>query len=349
MTQTQPTVHHMIKRLLVLCLISITSLTSLSAQPTTNDTTKNQTDSIKKFKIHGKPIVLIFTNFHSGFGEKRKDIGFDLDRSYLGYRVHLAKNLSSTILFDVGTPNLEGSELERIAYVKNAMVSWTPGNLTLNAGLVSLQQFTLQMDYWKYSYMLRSLQDINDFGKSADLGLVVKYRFTRWFEADIMFVNGEGYRKLNMDNKFKYGAGITFRPVEGLALRVYADRGDVPDTDTLGKAQENLSFFAGYKHKVFTVAAEYNNLFNSHFEAGYRQQGISTYLSFVLPKKFEIFGRWDYLSSNKANDSNNGHTFITGFQYTPIKYIQLTPNYRLLAKHDGTLNHYLYLSVQIKY
>ena len=33
---------------------------------------------------HGKAIVQIFTNFHSGFGVVNDDRGFALDRSYLG-------------------------------------------------------------------------------------------------------------------------------------------------------------------------------------------------------------------------------------------------------------------------
>ena len=336
-------------KILALFLLFTTSFYTLMAQPMANDSVTVKSDSVKKFKLHGKPIILLFVNFHSGFGEKRKDIGFELDRSYLGYRLDFTKTLSTTILFDVGIPKIEGSEIERLAYVKYAMLSWEPRNLTLNVGLVPLEQFTLQMDYWKYSYMLRSFQDIKDFGKAADLGVTVRYRFTPWLEADAMFVNGEGYRKLHVDNKFKYGAGITFRPIEGLALRVFADRGDEADTDTLGKAQENLSFFAGYQHHLFTIAAEFNNLFNSHFKAGYHQHGISAYTSFVLPKNFEIFGRWDYLFSNLDDDPLSGHTITAGFQYSPIKYVQITPNYRMLISPDRKLNHYVYLSLQVQY
>ncbi len=331
---------------LLLCTISIPLLT---AQTAVGDSVLVKNDSVKKFKIHGKPIILLFVNFHSGFGEKRKDIGFELDRSYLGYRLNFTKTLSTTILFDVGIPKIKDSEIERIAYVKYAMLCWEPRNLTLKVGLVPLEQFTLQMDYWKYSYMLRSFQDIKDFGKAADLGVTVRYRFTHWLEADAMFVNGEGYRKLHVDNKFKYGAGITFRPIEGLAIRVYADRGDEADTDTLGKAQENLSFFAGYQHRLFTIAAEFNNLFNSHFKAGYHQHGISAYASFVLPKNFEIFSRWDYLFSNLDDDPFSGHTVTAGFQYSPIKYVQITPNYRMFISPSGHLNHYVYLSLQVQY
>lgn len=336
-------------KILALFLLFTTSFSTLMAQPMANDSVTVKSDSVKKFKLHGKPIILLFVNFHSGFGEKRKDIGFELDRSYLGYRLDFTQTLSTTILFDVGIPKIEGSEIERLAYVKYAMLSWEPRNLTLNVGLVPLEQFTLQMDYWKYSYMLRSFQDIKDFGKAADLGVTVRYRFTPWLEADAMFVNGEGYRKLHVDNKFKYGAGITFRPIKGLAIRVFADRGDEADTDTLGKAQENLSFFAGYQHHLFTIAAEFNNLFNSHFKAGYHQHGISAYTSFVLPKNFEIFGRWDYLFPNLDDDPLSGHTITAGFQYSPIKYVQITPNYRMLISPDRKMNHYVYLSLQVQY
>ena len=32
----------------------------------------------------GKAIVQVFGNFHAGFGQNNGDIGFELDRSYLG-------------------------------------------------------------------------------------------------------------------------------------------------------------------------------------------------------------------------------------------------------------------------
>lgn len=334
---------------IALCLLfSLTMLTSHAQGIFDGPEPEPRNDSSAKFKMHGKPIILIFTNFHAGFGDQKDKIGFDLDRSYLGYRLDFTKDLYATLIFDIGLPG-KGLEIERIAYIKNAMITWKPGKFMLKAGLISLEQFTMQMDYWKYSYMYRSFQDIKDFGKMADMGVLVKYQFTNWFEADAFFINGEGYRKLQMDNKFRYGIGITFKPIEGLAIRFYGDRNDVSNKDSLGKAQENLGVFIGYQNHLFSVGAEFNNLFNSHFLADYHQHGFSAYLSFVLPKNFEIFSRWDYLFSNRKEDINTGHTAILGFQYSPIKYVQIAPNYRMFVDQNGKINHFAYLNLQVQF
>ena len=82
-------------KILASILLFVTSYSTLIAQPTASDSVTVKSDSAKKFKIHGKPIILLFVNFHSGFGEKRKDIGFELDRSYLGYRLDFTKTLTT--------------------------------------------------------------------------------------------------------------------------------------------------------------------------------------------------------------------------------------------------------------
>lgn len=84
----------------------------------------------------GKAIVQVFGNFHTGFGADNDDRGFDLDRSYLGYQYNLGKGLSVKGVMDIGKSSDVG-DYQRIAYIKNAMVTWTKGCLTLNGGLIS--------------------------------------------------------------------------------------------------------------------------------------------------------------------------------------------------------------------
>ena len=83
----------------------------------------------------GKAIVQVFGNFHAGFGEQNGDMGFELDRSYLGYEYKLADGLTVKGVMDIGkSKNVD--DYHRIAYIKNAQVSWKKGKLTLNGGLI---------------------------------------------------------------------------------------------------------------------------------------------------------------------------------------------------------------------
>ena len=161
----------------------------------------------RKFKLKGKPILTIYANWHNGLGRANGDSGFELDRSYIGYEVDITEKLSGKVVLDIGPTNAEGAELERVAYVKNAMLSWKTGEFTLDFGLVSTTQFKEQEGVWGHRYLLKSFQDEYGFGSSADMGVIGRYRFADWLAADLSLINGEGYKKLNSDNKYRYRVG----------------------------------------------------------------------------------------------------------------------------------------------
>ncbi len=336
------------KKNLAIAMFLLLCLNLFSQETASND--KRPGDSLKKevFKFSGKPIVLLYTNFHYGFANAMGNTGFELERSYFGYQFNISSDWSAKVVFDIGNPKLSGSDLERIAYVKNAMISWTPGKFTLNAGLVGLEQVSLQEKFFGYRYIMKSFQDEYKFGTTADMGIVAKYKFANWVSADVTFINGEGYKKLQADNKFRYGAGITLNPCKLLTFRVYYDRADHQDVDTLGKAQENLSLFLGLKNDYFSVGAEWNDLFNANFVNAKHQYGSSLYFRIKLPKNFELFGRWDYLfSNNDWNLAKDGQIAFLGFQYSPIKYVKIAPNCQMEITKSGKIEGLVRVNLEI--
>ena len=163
-----------------------------------------QAQDVKTMEPKGKAIVQVFGNFHTGFGAENDDRGFELERSYLGYEYNLGKGLSVKGVMDIGKSS-DVSDYQRIAYIKNAMVSWKKGALTLNGGLISTTQFNFQEKFWGYRYIMKSFQDEYKFGSSADLGISVAYKFADWVSADAIIVNGEGYKKIQK-NQIKYNS-----------------------------------------------------------------------------------------------------------------------------------------------
>lgn len=199
------------------------------------------------------------------------------------------------------------------------MLSWTPGNFTLDFGLVKTEQFSLQESFWGYRYILKSFDDEYKFGPSADMGIIGKYRFNDYISADLSFTNGEGYKKINKDNNYRYGAGVTLTPVTDLTFRIYGDiyTGNSDSTEN----QSNLSLFAGYRHKLFRIGAEYNKLWNATFTEGNNKDGYSVYTSVNAGKKFTVFGRYDYLHSQEEQfRETDGQRILAGVQYTPIRF-----------------------------
>ncbi len=129
-------------------------------------TAKAQDTKIEEPK--GKAIIQMFENFHSGFGDNKNDIGFELERAYLGYEYYLGKGLSVKGVMDIGKSS-DISDLHRVAYMKNALIQWKTGDLTLKGGLISTTQFNFQEKFWGYRYVMKSFQNSeNDWNISKD-------------------------------------------------------------------------------------------------------------------------------------------------------------------------------------
>lgn len=292
----------------------------------------------------GKAIINVFGNFHTGFGEDNDDRGFAMDRSYFGYQYTLEKGLSIKAVMDVGQSGNVG-DLQRIAYIKNAQVSWKQNRLTLHGGLISTTSFKVQEDFWGYRYMKMVLQDYYKFSSSADLGVSAAYKFADWFSADAIVVNGEGYKKIQVNDGLQYGVGLTFKPVKGLTMRLYGSLNEGAD-----KNAEDISIyalFAGYKHAKFSLGAEWNMMQNTKNVADADLSGVSFYTTIKLAEKVNAFARYDDIwSKNDWNISKDETTYMAGVEIRPCQYVKIAPNFRY---HDTKLagmkdKYYLYIS-----
>lgn len=298
-----------------------------------------QAQDTKSEEPKGKAIVQVFGNFHTGFGAENDDRGFELDRSYLGYEYNLGNGLSVKGVMDIGKSS-DVSDYQRIAYIKNAMVSWKTGNLTLNGGLISTTQFNFQEKFWGYRYIMKSFQDQYKFGNSADLGISAIYQFANWISADAIIVNGEGYKKLQKNDGLNYGLGVTLTPVKGLQIRLY---GGLNESGEDGKKDiANLAAFVGYKHEKFTIGAEYNQMWNASFKDDAGQNGYSIFASAKLSQVTNLYARFDNLySQNDWNISKDESAAILGAQFKVGKYVKIAPNFRMsMPKADGANNSY---------
>ena len=298
-----------------------------------------QAQDVKSEEPKGKAIVQMFGNFHSGFGAENDDRGFELERSYLGYEYKLNKELSVKGVMDIGKSN-DVSDYQRIAYIKNAMVSWKKGNFTLNGGLISTTQFNFQEKFWGYRYIMKSFQDQYKFGSSADLGLSAAYKFANWISADAIIVNGEDYKKIQKNDGLNYGLGVTLTPVKGLQMRIY---GGLNEGSEAGKEDiKNLATFIGYKCDEFTIGAEYNYLQNASNKDNADQSGYSLFASTKLSKSAEVYARFDDLySKNDWNKAKDEQAAILGAQFKLGKYVKVAPNVRMsMPKADGADERY---------
>ena len=171
-------------------------------------------------KGEGKVILTTFGDLHTGFGEARDDRGFNLDRAYLGYQYNFNNGLELRTVADFGKSSQVG-DMQRIGFVKHAWVGWRKNGWSVFGGLISTTQFKFQEDFWGKRYVMKSFQDEYKFGSSADVGVSAAYKFNKILSVDAIIVNGEGYKKIQINDGLQYGLGVTLSPFEGFYLRAY--------------------------------------------------------------------------------------------------------------------------------
>ncbi|WP_288087831.1 hypothetical protein [Bacteroides acidifaciens] len=305
------------------------------------------------FPITGKPILTVFTNYKAGLGNVNNVSGFNLDRAFVGYEGFFAKGFSAKIVMNVETQSDDNGNTKFNGYLKNAQVDWRGYVFFVSAGLVNLKQFSEQENCWGHRYVFKSFQEEYGIVFCEDIGLVAGYEFSPVISADIAFTNGEGRKFKNMDNRYKYGAGITLKPLKGLILRLYGDIYDIPkyleDNMVKRDKQYSIASFAGYANKYFSIGAEYNRVFNYKFDSKQDANGYSAYTTINITPKMHIYGRFDYFdTAGNMKYDNEGHAIICGFEYSPIKQIRISPNYQSWKSSKGKRENFLLLSVECK-
>lgn len=301
----------------------------------------------------GKAILTLFANYKAGLGEKKDVSGFNIDRAFIGYEGFFSKGFSAKIVMNTETVDDGEGHIKFNAYLKNAQVDWRCSGFFLSAGLINLKQFSKQENFWGHRYVFKSFQEEYGIAFCEDIGILAGYDFSPVISADLAFTNGEGRRFKNMDNRYKYGAGITVKPLEGLILRVYGDIHDIPeyleDSSLQQDKQYSIAAFAGYCHRYFSVGAEYNRVYNYKFGSGTDANGYSAYVTVNITHNMHLYGRFDkFENSGKTELSNEGHAIVAGFEYSPIRQIRISPNFQSLKTKNGKSENYILLSVECK-
>lgn len=308
----------------------------------------------KGFWENGKPILRVFSNFHTGISEGNDNSAFEIRRAYLGYQNQLSENFMVLVKLDIGSPEdlSEFSLLRRYAYFKNAALRFSMGKFRSHFGIVDAMQFRLQESFWDHRYVYKSFQDEHRFGASADLGWNIVYRMNRYVSADFSVMNGEGYTQLQTDNTYKGALGISLYPVESLTLRVYYD------LMACGVSQQTIAAFAGYRmHETLALGVEYNVKINEDHKDGHNRDGYSVYGYWNFFREYQVFLRYDFIRSSVTEQDgkpwdlvSDGSAFVGGIQYMPIQNIRIALNYQDWYPYAGNLPNksYLYLNLEYK-
>ena len=311
-------------------------------------TLAQETEAKSKGKVNGK----VFFNYHIDITEDvEQTSAFELTRAYLGYKYAFNGKFSASILLDAGKGSAAS---DHSVFIKNAKLDYKADTwITLSAGIFGMKQFKDQEKFWGYRYLYKSLADEYKFGTSADLGAMAAIKINDHLKLHVLVVNGEGYKKLqDASGKTRFGVNMVYTPNSNWIFKAYYDtmKGIDVDNDTKITTVNNIALFAGYKlNNRFRIGAEYNLMQNGitykDSSNGKDLQGLSFYSTYNINEKWNVFGRYDLLSSNTLsgetvdwNFSDDGNTIITGFEFRPTKGVNTSVNYRLTDFEDDTNN-----------
>ena len=288
-----------------------------------NKEIKQNTENHKQPSYNTKStptIIKVFFNFNTSL--KENNSAFSLKKVMLGYNYKFSKLFSTKVVMDISDPGI--GKLHYTVFPKFASLIFKKNKITIKTGLISTKLFIVQHKFWGKRYLYKSFTHEHKYEHRSDLGISASYKIIKQIEIDGIVENGEGEKNFQLDNNYRSGFGITIFPIKNLVSRIYYDFIDG------GNAQQNsLIFFLGYKYKNISLGSEYNIQNNNKNILNNNLYGFSAYSFYNFYKKFEIFARYDKLSSNETwNQNKDGYAFIGGIQYKPIKGINISLDFQ---------------------
>lgn len=342
------------KRSILFILTILFTLSYLHSQHVTYDSI---------FKPSGNIILRSFIDYSTDLSSADKESGFDITRAFLGYKYQVTPTLSGQLIIDGASGRNSSNNLE--VYLRNAFLRWKDLNFDIHLGLTGLLQFSLQEEYWKHRYVLKSFQDLNKMAPSVDLGTTIEYNFSPFISVDFSLTNGEGYKNISKNNSTRYAGGVTIRPNKNFIFRAYTDiynqskdlREDLPEgiENSKYKNQYTLSLFSGYSNKFISGGLEFNKIFNNGFIEKKDYYGYSIYATGKIAPKWRVYGRYDIMDSNtpsnfeEAWNDLDGQLAIVGVEFQPIKQLKISPNIRNINPDRAKAEQYLFINIDFNW
>ncbi len=309
-------------------------------------------EEVTEFKPSGKVIAQSFLDYSNNFDDQS---GFDLTRALLGYNYKILSTLQAQVVVDGASGKDSSGKLQ--PYIRNVYVNWKDKGFDIYVGLTGMLQFSTQDANWGHRYVSKSFQDLNGMGPSVDIGFTAKYDIAPALSVDFSLTNGEGYKKIQVDDNMKYALGVNLKPFKNSIIRAYVDyyNKSKDNASTVKRNdQKTLSLFAGYQVEKVSFGAEYNYQFDRDFVDGKDFYGYSLYSSVKVAPKWKVFGRYDW--SDSANpegvtqpwSKQDGQVMIIGAEFQPIKQIKIAPNFRNFNYNGQDSEQFLFISTEFK-
>lgn len=252
---------------------------------------------------------------------------FQIQRANLKFYETFATNFTTAFLLELDTTGSVGKVDAYVLWAKEASIaaSIVKGpvlDLNLTLGMQPMFSIGYQEGMWAKRYLYKVYNDQNGYVQTYDLGASLR---TKFFNSNLVLnlgvYNGEGFKKLEINNVFLYNVGLGYES-ERFTAYVYGDyMANSKSTTASASTGDQMTFlsYAGLRvTNVFRIGAEYSIQANRAGNTNGTNQwsGVSAYAAVTPIKQLEIFGRFDY-SFNQTNTLQN-YAIIGGVQFAPI-------------------------------
>ncbi len=254
---------------------------------------------------------------------------FNFTRQYFNYAIQMSNDVKFKVVFDVGRTNKVTDDLGNniedmrlVVFLKKAQLDYKCDWGETSLGLIGTNTYGVQEKNWGYRFIEKSALDKNKFVSTVDLGVGHSKNLMSNLNLGIQYLNGEGYKKPEIDYIQKINLNINYGEAN-LLKNNGANVGLVYSTNLTEVSPITLfSLYGGFAFKGIRIGSE--------LDFSEEKELTSVYLNYFVNRKINIFSRYDVLDE----DNDESTYFVSGLVYNCGSGILVSPNIRKSNNND---------------
>ena len=250
--------------------------------------------------------------------------GFNLMRQYLSVSGSSSDNMNYKIVIDVGRTDMDS---RLTTFLKKAQVDHTTDYGKISLGLIGMNTYGVQEKNWGYRFISKSAIDKNKFSATTDLGIGYSNIFMEDLHLSAQLTNGEGYKKFQEDNFYKFSLNATYGEKK-LNKNDGYNLGFVFSTlPTESDPINMISGFGGYAGNNLRIGAEYDMQTSGDLE----QTIVSITSNYRVLDNLDAYVRYDIYDENTTDEMNGENYLIAGILLNCGNGLSVAPNIRMTS------------------
>ena len=262
------------------------------------------------------------TYFDYKFGNEAS--GFNFNRQYFNYAIHMSNDVKFKVVFDVARINKlidfsgNSEDTRLVVFLKKAQLDYKSNWGKINLGLIGTNTYAIQEKNWGYRFIEKSALDKNKFVSTADLGIGFSRKIKDDLSISFQLVNGEGYKQAQLDKYQKLSINTIYGEKNLLKNEGFNLGFSFSSENTVYKPISITSIYGGFSLNGLRAAVESSYLTDQDLVKSL----FSFSSAYKINSKIDIFYRYDILEESIVRKK----FFISGIVYNCGSGLLVSPN-----------------------